>query len=157
MSIFVKSVVLGLFALFFSVSASAAGAERANAEDAIALVKKAVAFVNANGKEKAFEEFSNPKGRFIDRNLYIFVYDLNGVNLAIGNGNAKKMVGKNLIEMRDGNGIYIIKSLIEVANSKGKGWVDYQWPNPVNNQLEAKSSYVEKLGDIMIGTGIYKE
>lgn len=157
MNIFVKSVVLGLFALFFSIPASATGAERANAEDAIALVKKAVAYVNASGKEKAFEEFSNPKGRFIDRNLYIFVYDLNGVNLAIGNGNAKKMVGKNLIEMRDGNGIYIIKSLIEVANSKGKGWVDYQWPNPVNNQLEAKSSYVEKLGDIMIGTGIYKE
>ena len=150
-----KKMALGLCALVLSTSAFAA--ERASADEAVALVKKAAAFVKANGKDKAFEEFSNPKGQFVDRNLYIFVYDLNGTNLAIGNGNNKKMVGKNLLDMRDANGIYLIKKLIEVANMKGKGWVDYKWPNPINNTIESKSSYVEKLDDVLIGAGIYKE
>lgn len=148
---------LSLWMLVFSLcSISAFANERATAEEAVAFVKKAVAYVKANGKEKAFEEFSNTKGQFIDRNLYIFVYDLNGINLAIGNGNSKKMVGKNLIEMKDANGVFLIKKLIEVANTKGTGWVDYQWPNPVNQTIESKSSYVEKYGDILIGAGIYK-
>jgi cytochrome c len=149
--------LFALWTIIFSLySVSALANERASAEEAVAFVKKAVAYVKANGKEKAFEEFSNTKGQFIDRNLYIFVYDLNGVNLAIGNGNAKKMVGKNLIDMKDANGVFLIKKLIEVANTKGSGWVDYQWPNPVNQTIEAKSSYVEKSGDFLIGAGIYK-
>jgi cytochrome c len=148
---------LGLWMMIFSLcSVSAFASERATAEEAVAFVKKAVAYVKANGKEKAFEEFSNTKGQFIDRNLYIFVYDLNGVNLAIGNGNSKKMVGKNLIEMKDANGVFLIKKLIEIANTKGSGWVDYQWPNPATQAIEAKSSYVEKSGDFLIGAGIYK-
>lgn len=155
MNAFFKKMVLGLCVLLLSASAFAA--ERASADEAAALVKKAVAYVKANGKDKAFEEFSNPKGQFVDRNLYIFVYDLNGVSLAIGNGNSKKMIGKNLLDMRDANGTYLIKKLIEVANTKGKGWVDYKWPNPLNNTIEAKSSYVEKLDDVLIGAGIYKE
>ena len=150
-----RKMALGLCALV--LSASAFPAERASADEAVALVKKSAAFVKANAKDKAFEEFNNPKGQFVDRNLYIFVYDLNGISLAIGNGNSKKMVGKNLLDMRDANGTYLIKKLIEVANSKGKGWVDYKWPNPLNNTIESKSSYVEKLDDVLIGAGIYKE
>lgn len=152
---FLKKMTVGLCAL--AISASAFAGDRASADEAVALVKKAAAYVKANGKDKAFEEFSNAKGQFVDRNLYIFAYDLNGVSLAIGNGNSKKMVGKNLLDMRDANGIYLIKKLIEVANTKGKGWVDYKWPNPVNNTIEAKSSYVEKVDDFLIGAGIYKE
>lgn len=152
---FLKKMTLGLCAVVLSASAFAS--DRASADEAVALVKKAAAYVKANGKSKAFEEFSNPKGQFVDRNLYIFAYDLNGISLAIGNGNSKKMVGKNLLDMRDANGIYLIKKLIEVANTKGKGWVDYKWPNPLNNTIEAKSSYVEKVDDFLIGAGIYKE
>ena len=67
------------------------------------------------------------------------------------------MVGKDLLDMRDIDGKYLIKSLIEVANTKGKGWVDYKWPNPVTNAIEAKSSYVKKYEDMLIGCGIYKQ
>lgn len=152
--------LLALFALCtcsFLLPAPALAAERGTADEAIALVKKAVAYTKANGRDKAFEEFSNPKGQFVDRNLYIFVYDLKGNNLAIGNGNAKRMVGKNLADMRDANGVYLIRQMIELSKTKGSGWVDYQWPNPTNNTVEAKSSYVEKLDDFFIGCGIYKQ
>lgn len=156
MKIIFKWLALGLFGFLANTTALAA-AERGTADEAVTLVKKAVAYLNANGKEKAFAEFNNPKGQFVDRNLYIFVYDLQGTNLAIGNGNVAKMAGKNLIDMRDTDGKYIIKGLIEVVNTKGKGWFDYKWPNPVTKAIEAKSSYVEKAGDMLVGAGIYKE
>ena len=142
--------------LALALGQGAQAEERGNAAEASALVKKAVAYVKANGKDKAFAEFNNPKGQFVDRNLYIFVYDLKGTSLAIGNGNNAKMVGKDRSDMRDADGTYIIKGLIAVANTKGSGWFDYKWPNPLTKAVEVKSSYVEKLDDIMIGCGIYK-
>lgn len=152
----ITGLMLAAFAFAVNLPAYAAG-DRATADECVAFVKKAVAYVKANGKEKAFAEFSNPSGQFVDRNLYIFAYDMNGVSLAIGNGNAGKMVGKNLLEMRDADGVYLIKGLIEVAKTKGHGWFDYHWPNPVNKAVEAKSSYIEKVDDYFIGAGIYKQ
>lgn len=154
MKAFLKSIFVALMALALSQGAQAE--ERATAAEATALVKKAVAYIKANGKDKAFAEFSNPKGQFVDRSLYIFVYDVKGTNMAIGNGNAGKMVGKNLLDMRDAEGTYLIQGLIEVAKTKGSGWFDYKWPNPVSKAIEAKSSYVEKIDDLVVGCGIYK-
>jgi len=145
-------------ALAFAASFLAAGAvlaqERGTPEQATAMVKKAIAFLKANGKEKAFAEFNNPKGQFSDRDLYIFVQDLSGKMLAHG-GNAR-LIDKDLSVLRDEDGRYFVKSMIELANTKGKGWVDYRWSNPVTKVIEQKSSYIEKADDIFIGCGIYK-
>ncbi|MFZ8420382.1 cache domain-containing protein, partial [Staphylococcus aureus] len=79
-------------------------AAEATKEQCVAFVQKAAAYVKANGKEKAMAEFSDPKGKFVEGDLYLFVYDLKGVNLAVGNGNANKMVGKNLLNLPDPDG-----------------------------------------------------
>ena len=44
----------------------------------------------------------------------------------------------------------------EPAKKDGEGWVDYKWPNPTTKKVEGKSSYVKKVGDLIIGVGIYK-
>lgn len=154
-----KALIKGFALLAFAgfVSTSAVAAERGTADEATALVKKAVAFIKANGKEKAFAAINDPKGQFVDRDLYIFVYDMKGTNMAIGNGNAAKMNGKNLIDLRDADGKYIIKGFIDLLNAKNGGWFDYKWPNPVTKNVEAKSSYVEKVDDLIVGAGIYKQ
>jgi len=46
--------------------------------------------------------------------------------------------------------------MVEVAKGKGKGWVEYKWPNPVNSAIESKASYVERVDDMLVGSGIYK-
>ena len=146
-----KGVVIGLAALAFTGVAMAA--DKGTAEEAIAMVKKGVAFVKANGKDKAFAEFSNMKGQFIDRDLYVMVYDMEGNNKA--HGSNPKLIGKNLLEIKDADGKFIVKGLIEVAG-KGKGWFDYKWPNATTKAVEPKSTYVEKVEDVLIGVGIYK-
>ncbi|SFV15607.1 cache domain-containing protein [Pseudoduganella namucuonensis] len=131
-----------------------AAAEKGTAEEAVAMVKKAKEFIKKNGKEKAFAEFNNPGGQFVQGDLYVMVYDMEGLNKAHG-GNPR-LIGKNLLDIKDANGVFIVKSFIEVATTKGKGWVDYKWFNKVSNAVEPKSTYVEKHEDVLVGVGIYK-
>ena len=147
------SCLLFATAAFIAI-APASAAEKGTADEAVALVKKTIAYYKTNGKEKAFAEFNNPNGQFKNRDLYIMVYDMQGNNKAHG-ANAK-LIGKNLSEIKDADGKFIVKSFIDIASTKGSGWVDYKWPNPVSNAVEPKSTYVEKYEDILLGCGIYK-
>lgn len=151
MKTFFKSIVIGLAALAFT--GVVAAAEKGTAEEAVAMVKKAAALIKSSGKEKAFAEFNNPKGAFVDRDLYVMCYDMEGNNKC--HGSNPKLIGKNLLEIKDADGKFIVKSFIETAG-KGKGWVDYKWPNATTKAVEPKSTYVEKVDDILIGVGIYK-
>jgi len=119
-----------------------------------ALVKKAITEIKASGKVKAFAEISNPKGKFIDRDLYVFVYDMKGKCLA--HGFNQKMIGKDLIDMKDPDGKFYVKERVEIAQSKGKGWQDYKFTNPMSKKVEHKTAYIEKVDDMIIGCGAYK-
>lgn len=153
MNKFFSAVVLGL-SMFVSFTAQAA--DRASADQAIAMTRKAVAYLKANGSGKAFADFANPANTdFHDRDLYIYVYDMKGN--CVAHGANPKLIGKNLRDMRDGEGKYIVRGFIEAASSAaGSGWVDYTWPNPVTKAIETKSGYVERSGDLIVGSGIYK-
>src|SRR6185295_3797820 len=69
-----------LFAIAATVifAGAAAAADGAGKDDAIAMVKKATAFIKEQGPDKAYPEISNKAGRFIDRDLYVVVYQLDG-------------------------------------------------------------------------------
>jgi signal transduction histidine kinase len=139
----------------FAISSNVLAAEKGNKDEAVAMVKKAVALIKSDGKEKAFAAISDPTNTsFHDRDLYIYVYDLNGVALA--HGNNPKMVGKPLIGLKDNEGKPMIKEMVDLAKTKGSGWVDFKWPNPVTKAVESKSGYVEKVDDMLVGSGIYK-
>jgi cytochrome c len=136
------------------VMSGAARADQGTAAEAEAMVKKAVAYIKTNGTEKAYEEFTNGKS-FKDRDLYIIVYDLNGKNLAQGAN--PKLVGKDLIGLKDPDGKPLIQMFVDLAKSKGKGWVEnYKFLNPVSQKIEGKAMYLERVGDTLVGCGIYK-
>jgi signal transduction histidine kinase len=130
-------------------------AEFGTAAEAEAMVKKAVQFIKSEGREKAFAEICNRKGRFVDRDLYITVYDLKGVCLA--HGANPKMIGKDLIDLKDSDGKAFIKERMEIAKTKGKGWQDYKFTNPVSRKIEPKSMYFERFEEIVVACGIYKK
>ncbi len=150
--------IFGAVAIGFTLwatSGAALAADKGTADEATAMVKKAVALIKSDGKEKAFAAFADPSNTtFHDRDLYVYVYDLNGVALA--HGNNPKMVGKSLIGLKDNEGKLLIKEMVDVAKTKGKGWVDFKWPNPVTKTVEQKSGYIEKVDDMLVGSGIYK-
>ncbi len=129
-------------------------ASSATAPEATAMVKKAVAFIKANGKDKGYAEVSNKAGQFNDRDLYLTVYGLDGTVRA--HGANEKMIGKNLIELKDVDGKAFVKERMDLASSKGTFWQDYKFTNPVSKKIEPKSMYCEKLDDAVVCGGIYK-
>jgi signal transduction histidine kinase len=148
-------IFLGLCVFLFGLGTSSIAAEFGTRAEAESMVKKAISLIKAEGKEKAFKEFENPKGKFIDRDLYITVYDLNGKCLS--HGVNPKMIGKDLIDLKDSDGKAFIKERMEIAKTKGKGWQDYKFTNPISKQIEPKSMYFEKIDDIVVACGVYKK
>ena len=123
-------------------------------QEAIALVDKAVANIQKKGVDEACKDFADPKGGYIQGELYVFVYEANGFMKC--HATNAKLNNKDRNQLRDANGKYFSKEMRDLAMSGKTGWVDYVWVNPVNKQLEPKSSYVKKVNDsYFVGVGIY--
>lgn len=147
-----------VFALLFMSSclgAIAADRQTASKEEAVAMVKKAVRYIKQNGKDAALAEFSRPQGQFVDRELYIAVLDLNGVMLA--HGANPKLIGKMLLDIKDVNGKAFVREQIELAKTEGGGWVEFEWVNPVSQKMERRSTYLERVDDYFVLSGVYKK
>lgn len=131
----------------------AAAAARATKAEAEALVGKAIAHLKAHGPEKAYDAFTNGTA-FKDRELYVIVYDLTGKNLA--HGANPKLVGKDLIGLKDPDGKLLNQILVDLAKQKGKGWSEeFKFRNPVTNELQRRIVYVERVGDTFVGAGVF--
>ena len=132
-------------------------AQDASPAEAEALVKEAIAYAKANGKAVAFKEITKSGGRFHRHGgeLYVFVYDMDGKVLAHGQGASR--IGVNQAKAKDHDGREYVAERIQLAKTKGKGWHDYKFPNPVTKKLEAKTSYIEVYDGAIFGAGIYKK
>jgi cytochrome c len=128
---------------------------RRSQEEAKAWVQKALAFYKKAGKAIAMAEFTNPKGPFIEEDMYVFVLNLKGTMLA--HGVNEKYIGHDFLEVKDSDGRSFIREIVEVANTKGSGFVDYKWYNPVTKEDLVKHVYFEKVDDVIICSGVYKE
>lgn len=123
-------------------------------ETAVKMVKAAVAYIAANGEEKGLDALNNPNGEFVKGELYVFAYDMNGVLLA--NSFRQNLLGQNLLDVPDSSGKKFRREIIELAKTKGSGWVDYSYQNPKTKQLEQKTTYLEKVGDLVVCCGVFK-
>ncbi|WP_096704741.1 cache domain-containing protein [Magnetospirillum sp. 15-1] len=122
-------------------------------EQARVLLDRAVGKVKSDGPDKAFAAFNDPKGGFVARDLYVFVFDLKGKYMASG-GNPK-LTGSDASNLHDAEGKAIVHEMINIANSTGKGEVDYMWLNRVDNRVEKKRSMIQRVGDYIVGVGYY--
>jgi hypothetical protein len=118
-------------------------------------VVNAIAFYKTSGREIALAEFTNPNGPFVQNEMYVFVLDFQGNMVA--HGVNEKYTGKSFVDLKDSTGKSFIREIIEAANAKGSGWVEYQWYNPVTKVTRPKSVYFEKVDDLIVCSGIYIE
>ena len=152
----VISTVLVAVGLMLMPAAGFASADKGNADEAKAMVEKAATLLKASGPDQAFAAFDDPANKdFHDRDLYIFVRSMDGNTVA--HGANKGMIGHTNLDLKDADGKPYNKEMIDLANSKGSGWVDYRWVNPVSHKIEPKSSFIVKVGDYVVGAGFYKD
>ncbi|MGE5492533.1 MAG: cache domain-containing protein [Actinomycetota bacterium] len=141
-----------ILSLAIGTPALAAG-ERGTPDEAKSLVKKAIAHFKAHGQEKTMAALNDPKGAFIDRDLYVFVHDDEGIYFAIAP--KPTFIGKNMTEVKDANGKYIVKDQIEKLKTADSMWQEYDWQNPVTGKIEHKKTYCEKVGKMQFCSGAY--
>lgn len=141
------------------VGVLASGLARADAnvtpKEAEAMVKKGVAFIKTNGKDKGYAEITSKQGQFKDRDLYLVVYGFDGKVWA--HGANEKMVGKVLIDLKDVDGKEFVKERVELGKAKASFWQDYKFTNPVSKKVEPKTMYCERLEESVVCGGIYKK
>jgi signal transduction histidine kinase len=141
-------------ALALGLACASASASNATKEEAVAMVKKGVAFIKASGADKGYAAITDKNPQFVDRDLYLVVYGLDGKCLA--HGANPKQVGKDLIELTDIDGKYFVKERVTMVKAKPAGaWQEYKFTNPVSKKIEPKVMYCEKLGETAVCAGVY--
>jgi len=125
-----------------------------------ALVEKACALVLEKGQtpeglKEVFARFEDPKGEFVQGEYYLYVYDLKGNVLS--HEAQPQLIGKNLIDEVDANGVHMVADIVQIAKDKGSGWIDFQWYYPGTNEIKPKRAYIMRPGqmDMFIGSGFY--
>jgi polar amino acid transport system substrate-binding protein len=126
----------------------------ASPEELVAFVEKAFEYAHVHGQEAALREFNNQTGQFVDGELYIFAYDINGTTLALPF--QPEIIGTNRWNLTDANCTAYIQELIATAQSGG-GFVRYFYADPADNfTVKQKLSYVMMVNQSWIlGAGIY--
>lgn len=142
-----------LLAVLAGAAPIVAAADVVTKPEAEAMVKKALAYMKANGRDKTYAEISKRDGQFVDRDLYLVVYGTDGVVRAHG-GNAK-MIGKNLIELKDVDGKAFVKERVDMAKKKVPFWQDYKFNNPTTGKIEPKTMYCVPEEDEILCGGVY--
>jgi uncharacterized protein len=124
-------------------------------DEAIAMVHRVQDMYKKLGSEATFQAVRRKAPGTIDRDLYAYVIDLNGIVMANGAIPAMKP-GTNLFNYRDENGKYMMREQLEVCKGPQRGWVDFRFLSPLTQTIEDKSTYLERMGDYCVGVGIYK-
>ena len=146
--------LLATAALATAVPPALANEERAKPDEAKALLAKAVAHIKTAGKDKALADFMSKAAPWVDRDLYITVFDLSGKTLS--HGANPRLVGKDNINMQDANGKFHIKERLDIVKAKGKGQQEFAFLNPMTKQIEPKVMFFERVEDMVVACGSYK-
>jgi len=142
----------GLMCGIISVGPASAG-EFATKEEAVALVKQAIARAKEVGMDKAAPEFMDHGGKFVDRDLYLIVLNTDGVRVV--HGQNAKLVGKTYFDAVDVNGKEYGRVVQQIATGPGTGWFTFAFKDPITGKVLPKENYVEKAGDFTYLAGVY--
>lgn len=145
-------IVTAIMIVLIASPVLAADCDLADLDEAKALALKAADLLEKEGPKNALVKFMEP-GPFIDRDLYVFVLDMEGTLWA--SGAFPEGIGSNAWEAQDSGGNFFVQEMIHIAADKGEGWVEYDFFNPCTGERSPKASYVKRVGPLIVGVGAY--
>jgi cytochrome c len=149
------TVLIGLAGLVGMIAAATAEGSH-TPDQAKALVERAAEYLKREGKDKALAAFSDPKGEFVDGDLYLVVMDAaDGKLTMLAHGVNKALIGKPQIDVKDANGKAFNQETLSTLSTVDECWISYAWPNPTTKKIAQKKSFFAKVGDVIIGAGVY--
>lgn len=148
-------LLISLVAVFIMDTAIAM--EKATKEECMAKCKQAADMVKEKGLEATLKVLMDKTGPFVWKDTYIFCIDIEK-QANIAHPIKPKLVGKNLMHVKDVNGVLFFAEFINMARGKGSGWVNYMWPKLGEKTPSPKATYVYKVpGEpVLMAAGIYE-
>jgi cytochrome c len=134
----------------------AAAATEPTEKDAIAMAERGAAYMKTHGRDEMMKRISARDPDFVQGTLYVDMRDLH-TGIVLAHPINPSIVGKDLLDVPDASGKRYRRDIIELAQKQGKGWVDYQYKNPASGKIEPKTTYILRVGDVVLEAGIYKK
>jgi hypothetical protein len=128
-----------MFLCLLAMPVQAAETRRGHPEEAKALALRAAEYVRQHGAD-SYQKFNDPAGGFQTRDLYVFVIEPSGQEVAGPD------TGQNLTEYG------FVDDMLHI---KRQGWVNYQFRDPITHKPMAKTSYIVRVSDLIVGAGTY--
>ncbi|MFZ6656305.1 methyl-accepting chemotaxis protein [Undibacterium sp. TJN19] len=123
------------------------------ADEAHALVKKAITTYQKHGRNALQIITANADKLYADRDMYVFAFDHKGQYIAFAGNAAKLKV--NLFQVDGLDGRKLVADAFALPETGG--WINYTIVNPLSKKVEAKTSYIERVADnLVLGCGVYK-
>ena len=127
--------------------------ERGTADEAQAMLDRALAHYQEVGREHALAAFNDPDGGFRDRDLYVFCFAPDDTMAAHP---SSELLGADITGLQDADGQNIGQGILEIGRGAGSGALDYRWANPVSGDVEDKTSLVRAFDDDICAVGYYR-
>jgi signal transduction histidine kinase len=128
-------------------------ADQATLEEAKELAERAATHFKEVGPEKAIADFNDANGGYVDRELFVVVYDPD--HKVVGSYGVPVLHGKDATTLKDVEGKEFGKDIIALAKDKGTGWVEYRMTNPLTKKIALKKSWVIAVGDYILFVGAF--
>lgn len=122
-------------------------------QEARALLQRAVEATTGDARA-AMARFNDMNGGFVEDDLYVFVVGLKD-RIMHAHGTMPRLIGRDVGELRDVEGKPIIRQMIDIVIAKGKGELQYTWPNPVTGKPERKTTYLQRVDGYLVAVGHY--
>jgi hypothetical protein len=145
-----------LIAAVLLAAALPAFANEPTEKDAIAMAEKGAAFIKAYSLDAFIKKIANKDPEYLQGSLYVDIRDIK-TGIVLAHPVNPSIVGKDLTDIPDASGKKYRREIIELAAKKGHGWVDYQYKNPTTGKIEPKTTYILRVGDVVLEAGIYKK
>ncbi|GAA0754159.1 methyl-accepting chemotaxis protein [Ideonella azotifigens] len=124
-----------------------------SADEAYAMVTKAMKLIDSRGLDAASKLFCQPDGGFLDRDLYVFIVDREGRYRT--HGAKPAMNGKRVHDVPGIDGDRFTREAWQA--SEGSHWVEYDIVNPETGSVMPKASFVQAIdAKLLLGCGVYR-
>ena len=149
-----RIIAAALVILGFAINAGAQQA--ATREECVLKCHEAAALINSKGMDEAIKLIGDPHGRFVWKDSYVFLMNLDGKMLAHPMQPELTKLPHCLL-ITDATDKALFVSFVNLARSAGQGWVEYMWPRPGKTSPSKKISYIYRVPgqDVFVGAGIY--
>jgi signal transduction histidine kinase len=161
-----KAAVVALAVMVSVVlAANVMAAEGGVKDECVTLCKDAAKFIGEKGFFPSVAEINNKEGKFVAKNTYVWLMDLDGHLLA--HPFNPQFIGRDMTGNKDTTGKLFIKECLDVAKTKGEGWTEYMYPTPEESKKPTpwkekvsskKWSYVYRVPgkDLVVSAGFFE-